>query len=206
MNTRTTTCKGMLCPSLSQIMLSTGASLIILFSACSKEGATPALDNAEISSSNAKTNALLPADLRKDNPNLDPTTVWELQQARAATARYQRDTLNAKKDGYVNINVISQNMGWHFMKPSLVDGVFDFRNPEILVYNKNHEGLMELVAVEYAVPISATPDTAPAGFTGNADVWDKNTGFGLWLLHAWVWYPNPSGVFNPTNPDVHVHD
>lgn len=206
MYTSTHPCKGRSCPSVHQIMITAASCLVILLSACSKESNEPAADDAAIASSSANTSMLLPPDLQKDNPNLGATTLWELQQARASTARYQRDTLNAKKDGYVNINVISPNMGWHFMKPSLVDGVFDFRNPEILVYNKNHDGLMELVAVEYAVPISLMPNDAPAGFTGDADVWNKNTGFGLWLLHAWVWYPNPSGVFNPTNPDVHVHN
>jgi hypothetical protein len=91
------------------------------------------------------------------------------------------------------------------MKASLADTVFDYRKPEILVYNKNEQGKTELVAVEYAVPLALRPDTAPAGFTGSADVWKRDTGFGLWLLHAWVWAFNPDGVFNPTNPTVHLH-
>ena len=129
---------------------------------------------------------------------------WELQQARAATAKY-RDIRNAIKDGYADISVIVPNMGHHFMKLDLVDATFEFRKPEILVYNKEENGDFTLVAVEYAVPIPATPDVAPAGFTGTADVWDRNTGFGLWLLHAWVWHFDPAGVFNPTNPLIHVH-
>jgi hypothetical protein len=27
----------------------------------------------------------------------------------------------------------------------------------------------------------------------------------LWLLHSWVWAYNPQGIFNPTNPMVHLH-
>ncbi|MBA2746366.1 MAG: hypothetical protein H0U44_09090 [Flavisolibacter sp.] len=128
-------------------------------------------------------------------------TKWELQQARAATARY-KNIQNALKDGYIDINVVAENMGYHYMKPSLVDATFDIRNPEILVYNKNHSGKMELVAVEYAVPLTSP---RPEGFTGAGDVWDEHTGFSLWLLHAWVWSYNPAGVFNSTNPDVHLH-
>ena len=131
-------------------------------------------------------------------------TQWELQQARAATARY-RKIENAIKDGYVDINVVVPGMGHHYMKASNVDGHFDFRKPEILVYNRDENGHFELVAVEYAVPISASPNVAPEGFTGTDDVWNRNTGFGLWLLHAWVWAFNPEGVFNPTNPNVHLH-
>jgi hypothetical protein len=128
-------------------------------------------------------------------------TKLELQQARAATARY-RNIENAKKDGYVDIGVVMLNMGHHFMKPVLVDGTFDIKNPEILVYNKNMDGSYTLVAVEYAVPL-AFP--RPEGFSGAHDIWDENIGFGLWLLHAWVWEYNPAGVFNPTNPNVHTH-
>jgi hypothetical protein len=128
-------------------------------------------------------------------------TKWELQQARAATAKY-RNIENAKRDGYVDINVIVPGMGHHFMKPSLVDGTFDIRNPEILVYNKNMDNTYTLVAVEYAVPLSFS---RPEGFSGSHDIWDENTGFGLWLLHAWVWKYNSMGVFNSTNPDVHTH-
>ena len=121
-----------------------------------------------------------------------------------ATSRYQ-NIENAKADGYADINVVVENMGFHYLKASLVDTVFDYRKPEILVYNKNHEGRVELVAVEYAVPIALRPNTAPEGFTGANDVWKYDTGFGLWLLHAWVWTYNPAGVFSPVNPSVHLH-
>ena len=129
---------------------------------------------------------------------LSSQTVWELQQARAATARY-RDIKNAIKDGYSNINVDVPNMGHHFMKTSLVDATFDIRNPEILVYNGLDTENPELIAVEYAVPL-AYP--MPEGFTGSNDVWNSTSGFPLWLLHAWVWKYNPDGVFNWTNPSV----
>jgi hypothetical protein len=137
-------------------------------------------------------------------PGLSTQTLWELQQARASTARY-RQLQNALRDGYEDIDVVTPGMGHHFMKPALLDTAFDFSKPEILVYNKHHDGSFELVAVEYAVPINLRPLMAPGGFTGSADVWDKNLGFGLWLLHAWVWAENPLGVFNPTNPLVHTH-
>lgn len=141
-------------------------------------------------------------DFLNDYEGLDPMTVWELQQATAATARYKH-IKNAYKDGYASINVVVQGMGYHFMKSTLVDGTFDFRNPEILVYNLDEAGEYHLVAVEYAVPLALSPE-APDGFTGDDDVWSANTEVGLWLLHAWVWEYNPLGVFNPVNPNVVV--
>ncbi len=172
--------------------------LSLLFTACKKEATTDPVIAEVQGGVNNNSNTL------NGYTGLAPQTMWELQQARASTARY-RHLKNAIKDGYEDIHVVVQGMGHHYMKKVLVDGTFDYRNPEILVYNMNHDGEMELVAVEYAVPIPVTPNAAPAGFTGNQDVWDKNIGFDLYLLHAWVWSFIPLGVFNPTNPDVHVH-
>ncbi|MBC7827899.1 MAG: hypothetical protein H7122_09140 [Chitinophagaceae bacterium] len=131
-------------------------------------------------------------------------TFLELLQARAATAKYRKFS-KAIADGYQDISVVVPNMGFHYMKSGIVDATFEIGKPEILVYNKKHDGSFELVAVEYAVPIDLTPEVAPKGFTGSADVWERNTGFDLWLLHAWVWHFNPDGVFHDTNPQVHVH-
>ena len=172
-----------------------------LFTGCSKEGMDiVANKDQRLSASpmNAEGNVV------NRYIGLSKQTAWELQQARAATARY-RNIENAIKDGYSDIMVDVENMGHHFMKTSIVDATFDIRQPEILVYNRNTDGSQELVAAEYAVPISLTPNAAPEGFSGPGDVWDHNTGFGLWLLHAWVWHQNPDGVFNPTNPLVHLH-
>lgn len=179
--------------------------VLLLFFAggCSKEAVIKSDPLHEELSINNQTSMLIPGEMISNYSGLNATTLWELQQARAATARY-RDIRNAKKDGYVDINVVAQNMGHHFMKVANVDEKFDFRNPEILVYNKMEDGSMLLVAVEYAVPLSLSAN-APEGFTGSHDVWDENFGFGLWLLHAWVWYHNPAGVFNPTNSLVHTH-
>jgi hypothetical protein len=136
-----------------------------------------------------------------DYTSLSAQTRWELQQARAATAKY-RNIDNAIKDGYADIEVDVENMGHHFMKSSIVDATFDITEPEILVYNKDADGKQELVAVEYAVPLSLPK---PEGFTGTADVWKGDSGFPLWLVHAWVWAYNPDGAFNWTNPTVHLH-
>ena len=164
------------------------------FMGCQKEAIKPPVDGPQ---SVTKHTVTVEGDVVNDY-GLSPQTTWELQQARAATARY-RDIKNAIKDGYSNINVDVPNMGHHFMNMGLVDGTFDMRKPEILVYNGLDTGNPELVAVEYAVPLA---DPLPEGFTGSADVWNSDSGFPFWLVHAWVWKYNPAGVFNWTNPDV----
>ncbi|HEX9252843.1 MAG TPA: hypothetical protein VF870_11415 [Ignavibacteriaceae bacterium] len=131
--------------------------------------------------------------------NLPKDVMQELQEAKIATARYN-NLENAIADGYEDINVVMPNMGHHYMKANYVDGIFEIDKPEILVYSPHPvTGNMRLVAVEYAIP---NTEPEPAGFTGSYDVWANNAGFGLWLLHAWVWEYNPDGVFNPTNPLV----
>lgn len=133
---------------------------------------------------------------------LEGQTIEELKTARAATALYQNIN-NAFSDGYVDIQVRVENMGYHFMRANNVDGKFDPAKPEILVYNKTANGGYELLAVEYAVPLSLSQN-APEGFTGSNDVWERNETFGLWLCHAWVWSFNPDGVFHDTNPLINV--
>lgn len=175
--------------------------ILFTFGSCSKDGTNAASEDMQSANNPVAT---AEAGVLTNYTGLSFQTFWQLQQARAATAKY-RHFDNAINDGYSDINVIVAEMGYHYLKAANLDINFDFRKPEILVYNKEEDGSMELVAVEYAVPINLTPNTAPAGFDGTGDVWDRNTFFGLWLLHAWVWSYNPNGVFNPTNPLVHLH-
>ena len=164
---------------------------------CKKENVTPAVNEDEFqtgSSQQIESNGF------GNYTGLAPATVWELQQAKIATAKYNNFD-NAIRDGYVDINVVVPEMGYHFLKAEHLDEIFEYAKPEILVYNKEENGRMKLVAVEYATPVSANP---PSGFTGNDDVWSVYQGV-LWTLHAWIWEYNPAGVFNPTNPLVHLH-
>lgn len=139
------------------------------------------------------------------NSGLSSQTLSELEEVKAATAKYNTID-NAFKDEYLDINLKLPNMGYHFLKKELVTPEFNLRKPAILVYNKKDNGNYELVAVEYAVPIdSSRLHTPPQGFSGDADEWDFNTlNTGWWTLHAWVWKFNPDGVFKPMNMDVIV--
>ncbi len=181
---------------------------IFLFTGCKKQDISepknkvPLIANQEVLNANTAINTDM--DFLSNYKGLTRQTLWELQQARSATAKY-RNIKNAFADGYADINVVVPNMGYHYMKSALVDVTFDIRKPEILVYNKNEDGSFQLLAVEYAVPIVLSPNAPPEGFTGSADVWDRNTTFGLWTQHAWIWSFNPDGVFHDTNPLINVH-
>ena len=134
--------------------------------------------------------------------DLSAATNQELAQARRGTARYH-DIAQAEADGYVNINVYESGEGLHYVNFSLLDANFDPEHPEVLLYAPvPHENRMELVGVEYVVPLSLST-AAPAGFTGDADVWRENSeGLGLWELNAWIWLNNSNGIFAFHNPRV----
>jgi len=135
---------------------------------------------------------------------LTDTPPSELAAARAGTAKYH-NIAQAEADGYVNINVFVSGQGFHYLNPApdVLDAKFEADKPEILVYAPvPHENSLRLVAVEYAVPISLSPNGPPEGFTGDDDVWDRNEEFGLWTLHAWVWLNNPDGMFAEFSPRV----
>lgn len=135
-----------------------------------------------------------------DDSCLDRQTKRELNRARRATARYHNIN-NAIADGYADINVFIPNMGYHYLKSAILDDVFDPEKPELLVYADFGNGHLRLVAVEYAVPTSLS-EVPPEGFYGDDDHWHRNDTFGLWTLHAWIWYHNPDGVFADFNPRV----
>ena len=134
--------------------------------------------------------------------NLSAATNQQLAQARRATARYH-DIAQAEADGYVNINIYEGGEGLHYVNFGLVDATFDPAHPEVLLYAPvPHENRMELVAVEYVVPLSLSSGP-PAGFAGDADVWRENSeGLGLWELNAWIWLNNSNGIFAFKNPRV----
>ena len=170
-----------------------------LMTGCKKESSNDEAVEEEIQSKSSSQNG---SNGFGNYTGLDPQTVSELQQAKIATAKYN-DFDQAIADGYVDINVIVPEMGYHYLKMDNLNATFEYDKPEILVYNKEENGRMKLVALEYAVPISLSTN-APSGFTGDNDHWSVYQGV-LWTLHAWIWEYNPDGVFNATNPLIHLH-
>jgi hypothetical protein len=148
----------------------------------------------------------------------------QLAAARLATARYATNLHAAKAAGYQIITRMMPDMGWHFLNPSIQG--FDVRRPHILVYER-HGRAWQLGALEWVFPSKpATPPLPGATygsfgaachykdgtftFTASQDQCAKRspqTGapFNFWhpdlvTLHVWIWYPNPAGLYNSTNP------
>jgi hypothetical protein len=143
----------------------------------------------------------------------------ELAGLRQATARFH-DLDKALAEGY-ELGYLRNNgvriitgcvasptagaMGYHYFNKALVDDVaVDPLKPEVLVYAPTDDGL-KLAAVEWVVPGPIWTD--PPGVSDPPSVYGMDMhilvpAVGFWLMHAWIWKPNPAGIFADFNPNV----
>jgi hypothetical protein len=165
-----------------------------------------------------------PFEHKGGHSKVDRKLTRQLAQMRVATAKYATDLERAKADGYRIITPNMEDMGFHYLNPAISD--FDVKRPPILVYAR-HDGQHQLVALEWVFPSKpkkpplkgARYGSFPAAchyddgsFTpasSEADCAPTSNGspFVFWhprlvTLHVWIWYPNPDGLYNPTNPLV----
>ena len=143
----------------------------------------------------------------------------DLATVRNATAKYH-DIDAAKAAGYITelpqtaafgggtcvANGSEGAMGIHMLdtRPNgRLDGTLDPANPEALLYEKRNDGTFKLTGVEYIVAQSVPrPQLYGQWFadTNLARFGDPSTN--VWTLHAWLWKPNPGGMFDPWNTRV----
>jgi hypothetical protein len=148
----------------------------------------------------------------------------ELAQIRRATARLRRveSAIAAGYElGWVNgsgVRIITGcvshpsagAMGYHYFKPELMDDLaVDPLEPEALVYEAKRNGRLKLVAVEWVV---RGPQSNPPGWPAGAPpptvlgmdmhILVPPPGPAFYLMHAWIWKHNPSGMFADWNPKV----
>lgn len=152
------------------------------------------------------------------------SVISQISKARLATAKYATNLARAKADGYMIITPMIPNMGYHFLNPKISG--FDVTRPPILVYVRSGAS-WQLVAVEWVYGAKpATPPFAGASYGAFGAACHYNDGefimataeascakthpktgsaFNFWhgplvTMHAWIWYPNPSGLFASFNP------
>ena len=127
-----------------------------------------------------------------------------LADARNATASFH-DVRKAERAGYGLLPLPCFDspgvggMGQHYGRTILFDGVVDVAHPEALVYEVDGDRL-QLVAVEYIILQSAWSSSEAPSLLGHS--FFKNDALSLWALHAWIWRPNPDGMFANYNPSV----
>ena len=128
----------------------------------------------------------------------DASTQAQLAQVRAATAAYHSIPA-AEARGYIKFLPCFDDprlggMGQHWLLPAALAQPLDPKTPTALVYEPR-EGSYQLVAVEYVVP--GPPDMTPPHLLGQDFTYLAT--LGVWKLHAWIWRPNPSGMFADYN-------
>ena len=139
----------------------------------------------------------------------------ELSSLRQATERYH-DLQTAIDAGYTVelpqtgafgggtciANGAEGAMGIHMLSPGRIDGNLDAADPEVLLYERRNSGTLKLTGVEYVVAGDSQPKLFGQDLadTNLARYGDPATN--VWTLHAWVWKPNPGGMFDPWNTRV----
>lgn len=93
-------------------------------------------------------------------------------------------------------------MGIHWANTTLIDATADAAHPEALIYEPGTNGQASLVGVEFIVPFTAVPKTAPAPVLFGQK-FEVNDVFGVWALHVWTHRTNPAGTFATWNARVH---
>jgi hypothetical protein len=156
-------------------------------------------------------------------------TADELERARQATAKYQ-DVHAAEADGYQMVGGDMPGMGIHYVLTMEPNGFDIEKPPILLyVKNSAQLGEYSLAGVGYFWNAPEGPDGQPLNspFPKSLAVWHRHENIcvlphlenphGLsesqcreqgghfiaktqWLVHAWIWKDNPTGVFSPENP------
>ncbi|WP_411282138.1 hypothetical protein [Gemmatimonas sp.] len=129
--------------------------------------------------------------------------------ARNATARFHKFSV-AQDAGYtVQFPVgCAQRPGtgaqaYHYMNGALVDNTIDLERPELLMYEPQRDGSLQLVGLDYVAPRpDGTMENQPAPLLGMEFAPLVVQGVSVWALHIWAWRPNANGVFTPWNPAV----
>lgn len=163
------------------------SALILLLASCQKEGRIEIEENS----------LTIPAKSKTAESSL-------LKSVRQATSRFH-STTQAIAAGYepddhcVSVPGLG-GMGFHWVNPTLVDGVFDPEKPEAVLYAPGPNGNLRLVAVEYIVINMGQP--RPAFGNHPFDLNGTPVPAPHWSLHVWLYEENPNGIFTPFNPNV----
>ena len=139
-----------------------------------------------------------------------------IDAARRATAKYQDVKLATEDQFLPNFGCVDQpgqgGMGIHYINGTRVgDPKIDALEPEILVYEPDRKGRLQLVALEYLVmrdSWDAANAQPPMLFGHPFHLVRSPNRYGLpdfYELHLWAWKKNKYGIFNDWNPAVQCH-
>ena len=135
--------------------------------------------------------------------NLTADQLKAVAQVRRATTGLP-DIAAARRAGYTEqfpagcAQSPSGVQGFHYLNPGLVDATVELLRPELVMYEPQRDGSLQLIGVDYVVPFDAWTASEPPTLLGVPFM--RNEPLGVWALHIWAWRPNPSGMFAMWNP------
>jgi len=151
-----------------------------------------------------------PAHAASNDP--DPSVWTTLSKTYQATAKYGYEAF-AAGGGYMRTDTCAEDlaeggMGYHYVNLANAVSPPDPQKPAALLYadgfkdeytgESDFGGGRKLVAVEWMVKDTGQT-TAPTLF---GQTFQKGLFPGYFTLHAWIYKPNPKGLFAPWNPEV----
>ncbi len=99
-------------------------------------------------------------------------------------------------------------MGYHYGNTNIFDANVDLLQPEVVIYEPQKNGNMNLVGLEYIVPLDAW-SAAQHNLNDPNDVpqllgqkFTRHSFLPIFKLHIWLWRNNPSGTYADWNPKV----
>jgi hypothetical protein len=98
-------------------------------------------------------------------------------------------------------NLPTGAMGVHWLNPAFVDDKVAPLKPEIVIYEPQASGPPRFVGLEYIIPYSIRPETAPPPVLFGQEFL-QNPGAQLWMMHLWIGRHNPDGILATWNPSV----
>jgi len=137
-----------------------------------------------------------------------------VQAVRTATEKYKNvRSVEGPGDGYeLKFGCVSGGdfgaMGLHYVNMSLVDGVLDVNQPEIVLFEPTPNGGIRITGADFLIPAAAWHAThaGPPELKGQLfHLFDSPNRFGLepfYTLHVWAWKDNPNGSFVNWHPKV----
>ncbi|MBK3565325.1 hypothetical protein [Streptomyces sp. MBT62] len=141
-----------------------------------------------------------PAHAASDDP--DPSVWTTLSKTYQATSKYGYEAF-AAGGGYARTDTCVSDpteggMGYHYVNYKNIDSL-DPAKPAALLYADGSDFVegRRLVAVEWVVK-----DSGQAAPTLFGQTFQKDQLPGYFTLHAWIYKPNPKGLFAPWNPEV----
>ncbi len=176
--------------------LALAAAAISLIAACSADQTTGTVEQSAAPDAHT-------SHARVNNGELSAAQLRAIAQVRRATARFH-DIEVAKAAGYVVqypegcAESAEGAQAYHYLNPDLVDANVELLRPELLMYEPRPNGSLQLIGVDYVVPLDASADAPTLLGVPFAPIEE----LGVWALHIWAWRPNPSGMFAAWNPKV----